>query len=926
MNKNKIFFLDAYALIFRAYYAFINRPIKNSKGLNTSAIFGFVNTLDEVLRKENPTHIAVVFDPPSPTFRHKMYSLYKANRAETPEDIRLSVPFIKDIILAYNIPIIEVPGFEADDVIGTLAKRMKDDSNEIYMMTPDKDYAQLVEENIFMFKPRRSGNEAEVLGVNEIMKLFEVAEPMQVIDILALWGDASDNVPGAPGIGEKTAKKIISQYKNVENIYNHLEDFKGKQKENLIQFKDQILLSKELVTIKTDVPVDLKNLDFSIKKPDIQILRELFTELEFRTLLKRLLDSEGDEPSVERVNQGTLFDIDEKTSEISSISEDELRDIYRTTHDYYLVESISELESLSKTLKNCEKICFDTETTSLDTTIAELVGLAFCTRNNEGYYVPFPAKKEECIKLLSYVKPILEDESILKIGHNIKYDIQVLRNYHIYTKGLIFDTMVAHYLLKPEARHKLDYLAEEYLGYRMVPIEDLIGKKGKNQLNMRDIEIEKIKEYACEDADLTWQLYEILNKAINEKGLGYLSETVEMPLVNVLTEMELSGFKIDTKALANYSEVLRKEIEKVENTIYTLAGEKFNIASPKQLGVILFDKLKISDKVQKTKTQQYSTSEETLMKIRDKHEIIPNILEFRSLSKLLSTYVNALPKLINPKTGRIHTSFNQTIAATGRLSSINPNLQNIPVREERGREIRKSFIPRNEEYILLAADYSQIELRLMAHLSEDENMMDAFNKGMDIHQSTAAKINKIDAADVTREMRYQAKTANFGIIYGISAFGLSQRLGINRTEAKTLIENYFLSFPKVKEYMNNSIEKAKKAGYVQTIYGRKRYLPDIHSANAVVRGFAERNAINSPIQGSAADIIKHAMVNIHRTLESRYKTEMILQVHDELIFDVFIPELDEIKIIVKKQMEEVISLKVPLIVDIGTGKNWLESH
>jgi DNA polymerase I len=925
MEKNKIFFLDAYALIFRAYYAFISRPIRNSKGMNTSAVFGFVNTLDELLRKENPTHIAVVFDPPSPTFRNEMYAEYKANRDETPEDIKLSVPYIKKIIEAYRIPVIEVAGYEADDVIGTLAKKMQSDSNEVYMMTPDKDYSQLVDKNIYIFKPRRSGNDAEVLGVKEILEKFEITHPLQVIDIMALWGDASDNVPGAPGIGEKTAKKIISEYKSVENIYDHLDDFKGKQKENIINFKEQILLSKELVTIKTDVPIDVKNLDLTVQSPDIQKLKSLFDELEFQTLSKRLLGGEQVAIAKEKPSQGTLFDVNED-EEVSDFQENESNNIHTVNHSYYLVESVSELDSLAVKLKSCNTVCFDTETTGLDVTIAELVGLAFCIKKNEAFYVPFPPDKEACIKILSYFKDVLENESITKVGHNIKYDIQVLYNYDIHTKGEIFDTMVAHYLIKPDGKHKLDALAVEYFRYTMVPIEDLIGKKGKNQLTMRDVEVETTKEYACEDADLTWQLYEILSKDIVKLNLDYLSRTVEMPLIHVLVDMELAGFRMDTDALANYSQVLSKEIKTIEDKIYHLAGEKFNIASPKQLGTILFEKLKITDKVQKTKTKQYSTSEETLMKIRDKHEIISNILDYRTLTKLLSTYVDALPKLINPKTNRIHTSFNQTIAATGRLSSINPNLQNIPVRDERGREIRKSFIPKNEDYILLAADYSQIELRLMAHLSKDDHMMEAFNRGVDIHQSTAAKINKIKPEEVTKEMRYQAKTANFGIIYGISAFGLSQRLGISRTDAKTLIDNYFYTFPKVREYMNKSIENAKKNGYVETIYGRKRYLPDIHSANAVVRGFAERNAINSPLQGSAADIIKHAMVNIFNAIHGKFKTKMILQVHDELIFDVYKPELEEIKGIVKSYMEGVINLDVPLIVDIGTGQNWLESH
>lgn len=918
-STKKLFLLDAYALIFRAYYAFINRPIRNSKGLNTSAIFGFVSTLDEVLRKEKPTHIAVAFDPPSPTFRHQIFKAYKANREVTPPDIKLSVPFIKKILEAYQIPILEFEGYEADDVIGTLSKIARKENFEVYMMTPDKDYAQLIEEGIYMYKPRRSGNENEIWGVEEIKKNYEVQDPLQVIDIFALWGDASDNIPGAPGIGEKTAKKLIAEYENIENLLKHADELKGKQKESIIQHSDQITLSKKLVTIDINVPVNFQPDELKVREIRKDDLRNLFKELEFRTLAQRIL---GDPDAGSDESQGTLFD----EIENSGIDTKENNLHFKASEvDYQLISNEAQLYDLILILEKADKICFDTETTGLNVLQSEIVGLAVSIEDYQGYYLDFSKEFNVSDTLIKF-KHIFENKNIIKIGHNIKFDAQVLHKYGISVEQPFFDTMIAHYILHPESRHKLDVLAENVLNYHMIPIEDLIGRKGSNQLNMKDIEVERVKDYACEDADITYQLHRKLESELKSRELWNLAEKIEMPLIEVLKDMELAGFNMDIKSLLEYEKQLETEIKGVEQEIYKHAGEEFNIASPKQLGIILFEKLKISANTRMTKTKQYSTSEEVLQQIKNSHPIINLILDYRSLTKLYSTYVTALPKLIDKDTKRIHTSFNQTITATGRLSSVNPNLQNIPIREERGREIRKAFIPSSSEYTLLSADYSQIELRLMAHMSNDEQMLQAFNKGTDIHRSTAAKIYKVEPPDVTREMRSSAKTANFGIIYGISAFGLSRRLNIPRTEAKNLIDNYFISFPKVKEYIDKSIQEAKETGYVTTLFGRRRYLPDIHSANSVVRGIAERNAINSPIQGTAADIIKIAMINIHRKLKVKYKTKMILQVHDELVFDVYKPELESVKSLVKHEMEHAIKLTIPLKVDMGTGNNWLEAH
>ena len=915
----KLFLLDAYALIFRSYYAFINRPIKNSKGQNTSAIYGFTATLDELIRKENPDYIAVVFDYPGPNFRNILYPEYKANRMKTPEEIKTSVPYIKKVLEGYNIPVIEIDGYEADDVIGTIAKRGEEEGFRVFMMTPDKDYGQLVSDNIVMYKPAKSNNEAEILGKAEILNLYSIQDPVQVVDILALWGDASDNIPGAPGIGEKTAKELIVKYGTVENLFDHIHELKGKQRDSIEKNREQIILSKKLATLETHVPIEIDLEKFKRKPLNSAVLKSVFAELEFRTLANRILSQE--KPAV--TEQGVLFASENlgNSSEISNRNT-----IHEVKHAYKCIENEEELKSLRDFLLTKDKVCFDTETTSLNTFEAELVGISFSVRAHEAWYIPVPPDRVQSLAILEILRPLFENEGIVKIGQNLKYDIQVLMQYGFVVKGTLFDTMIAHYLIQPELRHNMDYLSEVYLNYKPVAIEELIGKKGKGQLSMRDVKIEKICEYAAEDADVTWQLAERFEPELTKQGLAVLAANVEMPLIQVLADMERTGIKLNTIELNNYAEVLKKEITNLQDGIFTLAGMQFNIASPRQLGEILFEHLKIPARVKKTKTNQYPTGEEILQEIADQHDIIPKILDFRTLQKLLNTYVEALPALINPSTGRVHTSYEQAWVSTGRLSSKNPNLQNIPIRDERGREIRKAFIPRDENYVLLSADYSQIELRIMAHLCEDSNMIEAFRQNQDIHTATAAKIYNVSLSDVSREMRGRAKTANFGIIYGISSFGLSQRLHLTRQEATKLIEGYFNTYPYVRHYMNKNIEKAKANGYVETILGRRRYLPEIHSANALVRGMAERNAINAPIQGSAADIIKLAMVNIFNKIQSGHRSKMILQVHDELVFDVYKPELEEIKSIVKYEMENAIALKVPLVVDIGTGNNWLEAH
>ena len=919
-QEKKLFLLDAYALIFRAYYAFIKNPMLNSGGLNTSAIFGFTSALEELLTKEKPTHLAIVFDPPGGSFRRELFPAYKANRLETPEDIKKSVPFIKKIAAAYHIPVLEVEKFEADDVIGTLARQAEKKGFTTFMMTPDKDFAQLVTENIRMYKPSRGGNGPEIWGIEEVKKRFGIDNPSKVIDILALMGDASDNIPGAPGIGEKTSQKLISGYGNLKLLYENLDQLPEKQKNILKEYREQVELSYLLATIRDDVPIAFEEENLRLGIPDKEELKQVFAELEFKNMINRVLGrlKEGQPESPPR--QSTLFGNDEMSAR-------QLERLQTINHRYEAVEGEEALKKLASMLEQQKEFCFDTETTSLDVHEAELVGISFCWEAFKAYYVPLPAGYDRATEILRILKNPFAEKTIGKIGQNCKFDLEMLHKYGVAVNGEIFDTMIAHYLLHPEGRHNLNHLAETYLNYSPVTIESLIGEKGKEQASMRDVPREKITEYACEDADIAFRLKQLLEKELEKPGMTELAKKVEMPLIRVLVDMEMYGMKVREDVLNEYSGVLSTEIESLENKIHRLAGEDFNISSPKQLGEILFEKLKISDKPGRTPTGQYSTNEEVLMRLTDSHEIVPLILEHRTLKKLLSTYVETLPMLIKKHSGKIHTSFNQTVTATGRLSSNQPNLQNIPIREERGREIRKAFVPSDKEYILLSADYSQIELRLMAHMSKDPAMINAFIRSEDIHTATAARVFKIDPAQVTREMRGKAKTANFGIIYGISAFGLSQRLNIDRSKARALIDGYFESYPGVKRYMDNCIRQARDNGYAKTIMGRRRNLPDIHSRNAVVRGMAERNAINSPIQGSAADIIKLAMVAVHETLNKRgLRSAMILQVHDELIFDVYRPELEELKNIVKKEMQEVILLDVPLVVEMGTGENWLEAH
>lgn len=928
----KLFLLDAYALIFRSYYAFIKNPRITSKGLNTSAIFGFLLTLEEVLHKQKPTHIAVVFDRSEPTFRHRLFPEYKANRDETPEDIRKAVPYIRKLIEAYRIPAIDYPGYEADDVIGTLAKKASEKGFTTYMMTPDKDYAQLVSDTIFMLKPSRSGNESVLWGLDDIKREFMVERPEQVIDILALMGDSSDNIPGAPGIGPKTAMKLIAEYGSIGQLFNNTAKLKGKLKETIENYREQIELSKKLVTIIINVPVELNEEELLAENPDVNKLKTLFEELEFRTAGARILSEavkEANQTVTETGNQipqavqGTLFSETVKNETDTAMMKSNISVV---EHDYKLVSEEGELRNLISLALKQKEICFDTETTSINPLDSEIVALALSWEKGAGYLIPFPESEQETRARLGIIKPLFENAGNLKIGQNCKFDIQVLGNYGISVSGPVFDTMIAHYLLEPDMRHNLNILSEIYLSYTPVHIESLIGEKGHNQKNMRSVPPEQLKEYAVEDADVTLQLKNIFEPRLRKEGLYDLAKDIEMPLINVLATMERNGVILDEDELRKITAGLRDDIINLETDIYSLAGTEFNISSPKQLGDILFLRLKLDDNARKTKTKQFVTNEEILQRLAHKHPIVDKVLEYRGLKKLLSTYVEALPQLINRKTGRIHTSFNQAVASTGRLSSNNPNLQNIPVKDERGREIRKAFIPA-EGCLFFSADYSQIELRLMAHLSSDESMIADFISGNDIHAATAAKIFGVDITEVTREMRSRAKTANFGIIYGISSFGLSERLTISRKEAKDLIDGYFDSYPGVRTYMDESIRKARETGYVTTMFGRKRYLRDIHSRNQVVRGNAERNAINAPIQGSAADIIKIAMVRIHERLKSEnYKTRMILQVHDELIFEVPGNELERLKEMVIYEMSNAAKLDVPLKVDWGTGRNWLEAH
>ena len=931
-NTKKLFLLDAFALIYRAYFAFGNNQRYNSKGLNTSAMLGFTNTLIEVLEKQKPSHIAVVFDAPGgATNREADFAAYKAGRQEMPEDIRTTIPYIKAIVEAFKIPILLKEGFEADDIIGTMAKHAEKEGFTTYMMTPDKDFGQLVSDNIFIFKPAAFGKPAEVMGVKEVCEKFEVENPLQVIDILGLWGDAVDNIPGIPGIGEKTAKLLIQKYGSVENLIANAEDLKGKQKENVINFAEQGLLSKKLATIILDVPVEYSFDDLTLDEPDEQKITELFAELEFRNLAKRVLGKEIQiTPTAQVGGQMDLFGGGEQTSTAIVESEPEapmeLKDITNTKHNYILVDTPQKRADLISKLEKQKSFCFDTETTGLNPFEAELVGMSFSYQPTEGYYIPFSENQEEATTILKEFKSIFENPAIEKIGQNIKYDINVLHKYGVRIKGKLFDTMIAHFLLEPDMRHNMDLLSEAYLGYKPVSIETLIGKKGKNQLSMRDVEVDKIVEYACEDADITLQLKNYFEPQFTPE-IREVFEKVEAPLITVLAAMENEGIKLDVAALKTFSAELEILGTNLEKDILQLAGTTFNIDSPKQLGEVLFEYMKIIEKPKKTKTGQYATNEDELSKLLGKHDIIPKILEYRSVKKLKSTYVDALPELVSPTTGRIHTSYMQTVASTGRLSSNNPNLQNIPIRTEMGREIRKSFIAKNDDYLLLAADYSQIELRIIAALSNDENMQQAFVNKEDIHAATAAKVFGVALADVDREMRSKAKAVNFGIIYGQSSFGLAQNLNISRGEAKEIIDTYFAQYPKIKQYMDGNIDFAKEHGYVETILHRRRYLKDINSSNAIVRGHAERNAINAPIQGSAADVIKIAMINIFNEFEKQqFQSKMLLQVHDELVFDVFKPELETIKLIVKDKMEHAVKLSVPLEVEMNSAKNWLEAH
>ena len=922
---DKLFLLDAYALIYRAYYAFIKNPRINSKGFNTSAVLGFVNTLEEVLKKENPTHIGVAFDPAGPTFRHEAFEQYKAQREETPEAIRLSVPVIKDILRAYRIPILEVPGYEADDVIGTLATEAGRQGIYTYMMTPDKDYGQLVSDHVFMYRPKYGDKDFDVMGVEEVKAKFDIQSPAQVIDMLGLMGDASDNIPGCPGVGEKTAQKLIAQFGSVENLLANTGQLKGAIKTKVETNREQIEFSKFLATIKTDVPIALDMEALKREKPDEEKLRKIFEELEFRTLTERIFGGEKKTAPSSPAPQADLFGLfaDESTDAPKNQNLTRLEDL---DYDYQLVDTEEKRFDLLQKILTKEIFSLDTETTGTDPITAELVGMSFSFAENQAFYVPVPSDRREAQRIVDLFRPALEDRRTLKVGQNIKYDMLVLANYGVEIGGPLFDTMIAHYLLQPELRHGMDYLAEIYLKYETIRIEELIGPRGKGQKNMRDLSPASVYKYACEDADVTLKLKNLLEAELVKADAKALFEEIEMPLVPVLAYMERNGVRIDTEALKETSRHFTARMNQIEEEVHRLAGMDFNIASPKQVGEVLFDRLKIVEKAKKTKTGQYVTSEEVLESLRGKHEIVGKILEHRGLKKLLGTYIDALPQLINPQTGHIHTSFNQTVTATGRLSSSNPNLQNIPIRNEDGKEIRKAFIP-DEGCEFFSGDYSQIELRIMAHLSGDPHMIEAFQKGQDIHAATAAKIYKESLEEVTREQRSKAKTANFGIIYGISVFGLAERLNVDRREAKALIDGYFENYPHVKEYMDESIRVARERGYIETIFKRRRYLPDISSHNAVVRGYAERNAINAPIQGSAADIIKVAMIRIYRRFrEEGLQSKMILQVHDELNFSVVPSERGKVEQIVIEEMEGAYKMKAPLRADCGWGKNWLEAH
>ena len=930
-HPKKLFLLDAFALIYRAYYAFIKNPRVNSKGQNTSAAFGFTNAMLDVIKKENPTHFAVVFDSPGLTKRAEEFEDYKAHREAMPEDIASMIEPIKDIVRAFNIPILISPGDEADDIIGTIAKKAEKEGYRTYMVTPDKDFAQLVSENIFMYKPSRGKKPIEIWGIPEVQEKFEVEHPEQVIDILGLWGDVSDNIPGIPGIGEKTAKKLIKQFGSIEALIENTDQLKGKQKENVIEFAQQGLDSKKLATIVLDVDVDFDEKSLVMEDPDPEKIRDVFTELEFRTLAKRVLGEEIIIPQTQP-SKGQLDLFGGPAIETSAeamhdaVGEEGVKTIADTKPDYDIVVSEEKRKQLLDMLLQQTSVCFDTETTGIEAMEAEIVGMSFTWETGKGYYVVCPPERRA--EVVQDFREFFESETIEKIAHNIKYDLKIIEKYDVRVNGPLFDTMIAHYLITPEGKHSMDYLAELYLNYKPISIETLIGKKGKNQGNMADLDPEKVVDYACEDSDITWQLKQIFEPEIQKPHLKDLFYDMEMPLARVLKDMEMEGIRMDVPGLALFSKELGTELEHLEKSIKELAGvSDFNLDSPKQLGEILFDVLQIDAKAKKTKTGQYKTSEDVLTKLEHKHEIIPLILNYRSLRKLKSTYVDALPKLVNKNTGRIHTSYMQTVAATGRLSSNNPNLQNIPIRTEKGREMRKAFISRDDQHTLLAADYSQIELRIIAALSGDTNMITAFKDKQDIHAATAAKVYNVAIEDVTREQRSAAKAVNFGIIYGQSAFGLSQNLGISRKEAKGLIDSYFEQYTSMKTFMSDQVDFAREHGYVETIMKRRRYLKDIQSANAIVRGFAERNAVNAPIQGSAADVIKIAMINIHKRMKAEgLQSKMLLQVHDELVFDVKKDEMETMEKLVKTEMETAVEMAVPLDVDYKFADNWLEAH
>lgn len=943
--QKRLFLLDAYALIFRGYYAFIKNPRINSKGLDTSAIMGFMNSLMDVIKREKPDHLAVAFDKGGSDLRNDIFPEYKANRDATPDAIKIAVPYIQELLKAMHIPIIEVKGYEADDLIGTIAKQAEKQNFKVFMVTPDKDFAQLVSENIFMYKPARMGNGIEIWGIPEVLEKFEIERPEQVIDFLGMMGDTADNIPGLPGVGEVTAKKFLKEFGTMENLLANTDKLSGKMKDNIEANKEKGILSKKLATILLDCPVVFDENDYELSTPDVAKTDALFNELEFRRMAEQFdaIFKKGGAPAqISPVDEAKLYkkpqpknddQFDLFGSTLHDATSDETRHQYynsleNTEHFYQTIQGDLAVKLLLQNLQNQTSVCFDTETTNIDALHAELVGIAFSYEKGKGFYVPFPENKEEATVLIEKFRPFFENEAIEKIGQNLKYDLKVLSNYSIQVKGKLFDTMIAHYLINPDMRHNMDILSETYLKYSPKSIEDLIGKKGKNQLSMRDVPLEDIKEYAAEDADVTFQLKENFTLQLDNTGTKKLFDEIEIPLVKVLAAMEKEGIRVDVDFLKSLSHDLGNDIQKLETTIYEIAGEKFNLASPKQLGDILFDKLKIGGaKQKKTKTGQYATGEEILNYLVKEHEIVKAILDWRQLVKLQNTYVDALPNQVDSTTNRIHTDYMQTVAATGRLSSNNPNLQNIPIRTERGRQIRKAFIARDENYTLVSADYSQIELRIIAALSGEENMIQSFQKNEDIHKATASKVFNIPLEEVTREQRSHAKTVNFGIIYGVSAFGLSNQTSLSRAESAALIEAYYQTYPSLKSYINNQIQFARENGYVQTILGRRRYLKDINSQNAIVRGGAERNAVNAPIQGSAADIIKIAMINIHEKLTSEnWKSKMLLQVHDELVFDVHHSELEKIKPMIKYEMENAFTLNVPLIVEIGEGIDWLAAH